>query len=299
MHARRRSISLPIVLASITIALCIVLIVAWILVTLQVKDPTQLVIGIVSLAVIMTVIVLFSVFLVREILESRKQDTFIASVTHELKSPLASIKLGLETLGRNNLPAGRAAELQSMMLEDVERLDSFIDDVLQASRLGVFGHPERLEDVDVQALVTRLITQLTRRYKLSARALEVAVVPGKLRTDLTALETLLKNLLDNAAKYAGDPPKIRLVAGPEADTWQFEVTNNGVGATTLHLKRIFERFYRVPSEEVRSRRGTGLGLYVASSLARSLGGSLKAESEGPNRGMTMRLRLPAHHGSNP
>ncbi len=146
MSKRRslRSISVPITLGAITVALSAALLVGWsILLANNIANAEDtsidlwlLVLGGISFLVIITVLVLFSIFLAREILEVRRQDSFIDSVTHELRSPLASLRLCLETMERTDLPEDRRAHLRSMMVDDVERLSSFIDDILQASRLA-------------------------------------------------------------------------------------------------------------------------------------------------------------------
>ncbi len=139
MAGRRRSITVPIALASIAVGLSITLLVGWTLIIAQKLEESQaavasnvslLVLGILSFIFIMTVLVIFSIFLVREIREVRRQDSFIDSVTHELKSPLASIQLGVETLGRPELADGQRIKLREMIRSDIDRLSAFIDDVL-------------------------------------------------------------------------------------------------------------------------------------------------------------------------
>ena len=304
MAARRvyRSISTPITLGSVAVVLTIALLVGWTLVSLQniaitrrvAENTALLVAGIVSLAIVLSVVVLFSVFLVREILEVRRQSTFIDSVTHELKSPLASLKLCLETLRRTELTESQREELRQMMLGDVERLSLFIDDILETSRLAHGRRSYVLSEVTLVDLVQRCADTVAKRYKLPASAIRVSVAPElRLVTDIPALETVLKNLLDNGVKYSDAPPEVSVAARPTAGgALVLEVTDGGIGIPPKHLKRIFERFYRVPAEEVYARKGTGLGLFVVSSLVRTLGGKLEAYSEGPRRGTRMRVELP-------
>lgn len=299
-----RSISLPIVLSSISVTLSVALLVGWILLIARnkplaedfVADTLLLVFGIVSLIVIMTVLVLFSVFLVREIREVRRQTSFIDSVTHELKSPLAALKLCLETLGRPDLPPEQNHKLRQMMLDDVERLAGFIDRVLAATRLPAERSSQPLQEIDLAGLARRCAMAVTRRAHQPEIVVRIDVPPEiVLRSDEVALAVVLENLIDNAVKYSQQSADVVLSARPGREGQVvIEVTDRGIGIRRVDLRRVFERFYRVPDENVRSRRGTGLGLYVVSALVRSLGGRVAAMSEGVGHGTTMRVTLPTH-----
>jgi len=297
-----RSISVPIVLSTIAVLLTVTMLIGWILVIRENWSVTRafwsnrwvLAGGIISLAVVICVVVLFSVSLVREILEGRRQQTFIDSVTHELKSPLASIKLCLETLARAELSPPQRDELRQMMLTDVERLTVFVDDILEASRIAHGRHSQMWNLVHVPQLLESASTAIRRRYSLPADAIRIHS-PSDLQitTDPTALETILKNILDNAVKYSPQPPRVEVLVEP-SDTGQLEirVRDAGIGIERTQLKRIFKRFHRVPSAAVNERSGTGLGLYVVAALLRNLGGSVRADSAGPGQGTTVTIRLP-------
>lgn len=305
MSRRRnvKSISTPIILGAVSVPLSVALLVGWTLVlgrTISSGDEIALdvwllIIGALSFLVIVTIIVLLSVFLAREILEVRRQDSFIDSVSHELKSPLASIQLCLETMARADLPDDKRNTLREMMLGDVARLTSFIDDVLQASRLsgGVMGGLS-LGDVDVDALLRQLARNAESRHGIEVGTVLVDVQDEmEFRTDEAALEIVLRNLIDNAIKYSPRPPEVKICARREDDRVVFEVRDRGIGIEPQHLKRIFARFFRAPRSDVRQRRGTGLGLFVAAALVRHLGGRVVAESDGLGKGTLMRLSLPA------
>jgi signal transduction histidine kinase len=242
----------------------------------------------------MSVLVMFTIFLAREILEVRKQDSFIDSVTHELKSPLASIKLCLQTLDREGIPEDKRERLRKMMMDDVDRLTSFIDDVLQASRLAhddVVGMA--LEDVPLAALARHVVELVATRQKLPEGAITIAIPESlTVHTDRAAIEIVLRNLVDNAVKYSRDPVRITVRAREDAKAIVLEVEDHGIGIPRAELKRIFQRFYRAPSDGVRKRKGTGLGLFVVSALVRNLGGAVEASSEGADRGSTFVVRLP-------
>jgi len=300
-----RSISTPIILGAVSIPLSLALLVGWTILLAsnltESEDSTLdvwlLVAGTVSFVVVVTILLLMSYYLAREILEVRRQDTFIDSVTHELKSPLASLKLCLETMGRPDLPDGKRAELHDMMLGDVERLTAFIDDVLQSTRLASGGSVGiNLSDVGLYELVERVATSSSKRHARPEGVVSIEVPEDMVVvTDEAALEIVLKNLVDNAFKYSAKNASVVVhAARDERGRAILEVHDTGMGIERRHLKRVFNRFFRVQKLAVRQRRGTGLGLFVVSALVRNLGGRVEAESEGEGKGTTMRITLPAN-----
>jgi len=301
MSPRRqlRSISLPIVMGSVTVALSIAMLVGWVAVLVQNRALTRevsqntlvMVSGILSLGMIATALVMLSVFLVREILELRRQDSFIDSVTHELKSPLASLKLCLETMARPGLAEVQRNELQSMMADDVERLGIFIDDVLESSRVPFKRRVHSLNEIELYSTIQRCVQSVCSRHKLDVDVVTLDVPRDlHLLSDLTALETIIKNLLDNAIKYSMVPRRVEVKVTSTERKVKIIVQDNGIGVPHKELKRIFYRFYRVSSEAVRERSGTGLGLFVVHALVRNLGGKVYALS--PGLGLTVVVQLP-------
>jgi signal transduction histidine kinase len=299
---RNRSIKVPIVLGAITVVLALALMVGWILVIFRNIDLSKQVVanhwlmagGVVSIVVIVTVLVLFSVFLVREALEGRRQVGFIDSVTHELKSPLASLKLAVQTLDRRELSAEQRRQLHQMMLDDVDRLTAFIDDILVASRLGHGPGDASVTNVALRDLAERVAERVRQRQRVPTEAITLRVDAGlRMMTEQTTLEIILQNLLDNAVKYSNEPVRVELsVEVLPTGRLEFTVRDQGIGIPPHLIGLIFDRFYRVPSEAVRARRGTGIGLYVASSLVKNLGGTLTAQSAGPGAGTTFSFAIP-------
>ena len=299
---RIRSISVPITFGAVTVPLSVFLLVGWTTFTARnmaesgdvVSNVWLLVLGVISLVVIMSVLVMFSIFLVREILEVRRQDGFIDSVTHELKTPLASIKLCLQTLEREGIPADKREALQRMMHTDVDRLAIFIDDVLQATRLAHDDVGMDVDEVNVAKLAQSCADVISARHKVPAGRIQVNVDPDLVVwTDGAALEIVVRNLIDNAVKYSGGTPEVAIEASADERRVSIEVRDHGIGIPKKDLKRIFHRFYRVPDEGVRAKKGTGLGLFVVSALVRNLGGRVEAESAGPGTGALLRVVLPA------
>ncbi len=299
---KRRSVSNTIILSSISVALSVAMVVGWILVIVNnMKRASEavaasawlMVAGILSFVVITTVLVLFTVFLVREIIEVRRQTSFIDSVTHELKSPLASLKLCAETLARPELEAERREQLRVMMLDDVNRLITVIDGILYASRVGQGKIAKVDAEIDLRDLVVRAVEDMTRRHRVEAELVRVEVAEGmRVTTDRNALRTVIENLVDNALKYSTGEPEVVVRARRDGDGTIIEVGDRGIGIDTRDLERVFDRFYRVPVEAVRTRHGTGLGLFVVSTLVKDLGGKISAHSEGEGRGTSMRVLLP-------
>jgi len=297
-----RSISVPIVLSSIAVLLTLAVLIGWIFIIRENLSLTRdfwghrgiLVAGILSLALVMCVLVLFSVSLVREILEGRRQQMFIDSVTHELKSPLASIRLCLDTLDRDGVSQAQQEKLRRMMRTDTERLMLFVDDILQASRIAHRLRSQTWMMVDVPQVIRTCIDSVRRRYELPAEAFSIDA-PETLETctDPTALEIILKNVIDNAVKYSSGPPRVEVTVEVR-DTGHLLITvrDHGIGVERRQLRRIFRRFHRAPDPEVNERSGSGLGLYVVQRLARNLGGRVRADSDGPGRGTSMYVRLP-------
>lgn len=307
MASRRglRSISVPITMGAIAVPLSAALLVGWtVLFGQKIAEQQEifvevwlLVLGAISFTVIIGVLVLLSYFLAREILEVRRQNSFIDSVTHELKSPLASIRMCLDTLARPDLPEEHLERLHEMMRSDVDRLNDFIDDVLQSSRLSHDGDTFlNLGDFSLHELIAEVADATRKRHGLPAEAI-VVDVPESLRlvTDRPALLLVVKNLVDNAVKYSNEPIRVDVTArlDPRNDRpLCLTVQDNGIGIPRRELSRVFHRFYRVDHEKVRTRKGTGLGLFVVYQLVRNLGGSIRAESEGVGKGSRFVLRLP-------
>lgn len=300
---KQRSISLPIILSSVAVALTVTLLLVWILVIARNVELLQatflgniglLVGGVISFVAIISVLVLFTVFLVREITEVRRQTSFIDSVTHELKTPLASLKLAADTLARPELAPDRREQLRVMMLQDVSRLVSLVDGILDANRLiggreiGDFG------EVVLADLIEQVAEDVIRRHHLDLGIFELELDPDLvLLVDPTSLRTIVSNLMDNAVKYSDGRPQITVTTQRVGiGTVRLSVRDRGIGIGKGDLKRIFQRFYRVPEEAVRARHGTGLGLFVVAGLVKVLGGKIEAQSAGVGHGTTIHVDLP-------
>ena len=291
----RRKIAAFIVLGSCLVALAVALNIGWIV--LNWREGLLLVLGIIFFLVIITGLVLNTIFLVREVRRNEQHDTFIHAVTHELKTPLASIRLYLETLQRRDLDADKRQEFYRVMLEDSDRLMRLVDQVLHAARIPRLGLLHRLP-VDMRPLVRESLDTARWRHHLPDAACEFR---DSLPNDMSAtvvgdpeeLKLALSNLIDNAVKYSGPDVHIAVeLAALQPDRLAVRVRDRGIGISPGELKRIFRRFYRIPGVVATRVKGTGLGLFIVRSVARKHGGTVSAESDGPGRGSTFTLWLP-------
>src|SRR5207249_6720338 len=227
-----------------------------------------------------------------------QHDTFINAVTHELKTPVASIRLYLQTLQSREIDDAKRMEFYKVMLADSDRLQNTIEQVLRAGTTGRSGRHLNRTRIDLAELVRDCLSLAGRRHHLPEDALhyseslpagESAIVIG----DLDELKAAVSNLLDNAIKYSGSKISVLVeIAKVEAGQFAIRVTDQGVGISAPELKRIFKRFYRIPGALATRVKGTGLGLFIVRSVIARHGGTVFAESEGPGRGSTFTVQLP-------
>ena len=236
---------------------------------------------------------LLVILLLREVRLNERQSNFISAVTHELKTPVASLRLYLDTLQLRDLPDSRREEFYGTMRQDLDRLNATINNVLNAAmytdRPVVDPQP-----LDLAKLVRRSIELTRTRHQLPREAIgydgaEALVIRG----DASALETAVLNLLDNAVKYSREPIAVEVeVRGGSDGLAHLRVRDQGIGMSRAHIAFIFNRFYRIGSEVRRSRTGTGLGLFIVKSVVKGHHGTIAAESAGPDRGSTFTVTLP-------
>lgn len=242
---------------------------------------------------VMVGLVLFIVSLARQIKLNQQQQNFIDSVTHELKSPLTSLKLHLETMQRRPLSSAQVGEFATTMLNDVERLDRLIDHVLTAARSDSGRRQWNKAPLEVHERLGELIKTLEKRHQLAPGALRLEGPPVTIQTDAIAFEVVLTNLLENAIKYSQGPVDVRVKLTPLPQGGvSIAITDSGVGIPKQQLRRIFKRFHRVGNELTRIRQGTGLGLSIVQDTVKALNGKIVADSPGENQGSVFTLTLP-------
>jgi two-component system, OmpR family, sensor histidine kinase SenX3 len=294
---RRKSIALFIVLGIALAAGAAALNIGWVLVNW--RQAGLLIVGILAFPLIIAGVVLNTIFLVREIRRNEQHDAFINAVTHELKTPVASIRLYLQTLQTRQIDDARRQEFYGVMLEDSDRLLQTIEQVLRAGQGGSRLKHRQFAAVDLRSLVTECLTLARTRHHLPAEALAYREIlatdtPPRILGDEDDLRAAVSNLVDNAIKYSGAAPQI-VVELEHTDTEQatLRVRDNGAGIPKGELKRIFKRFHRAPDVITTRVKGTGLGLFIVRSVIARHGGKVFAESAGPGHGSTFTVHLPA------
>jgi len=292
--SRTKAIAFFITLGACLIALTVVVNVSWIV--LNWRRVVPLVLGVIFFGLIIAGLLVNTVFLVREIRRNEQQDSFLNAVTHELKTPIASIRLYLETLESRPLDEAQRRDFYRIMLEDTDRLLGTVEQVLKASQVRQRSVRQNWREVDFALVVHDLLELARLRQHLPPEALHFgAEQPSGITVigNAEELRTAVFNLFDNAIKYSGEKKDIVVdILTPNIDTVSLRIRDHGIGISQKELKRIFKRFYRSPNPMTGRVRGTGLGLFIVRSVARRHGGDVYAESEGEGRGSTFTFRLP-------
>src|SRR5579863_5633020 len=282
ISSRTKSMAFFITLGVCLVALTVVVNVSWIVINWRRVAP--LIFGVIFFGLIIAGISVNTVFLVREIRRNEQQDSFLNAVTHELKTPIASIRLYLETLQSRQLTDAQHQDFYRIMLEDTDRLLGTVEQILKAGEARHASSKKNWEQVDFSAIVSETVALTRLRHNLPHDVLQFAGSDDEkiyLRGNPQELRTAVFNLVENAVKYSGENKEIEVhLETPDMDTVLLRVRDKGVGIPHPELKRIFKRFYRVASSATGRVKGTGLGLFIVRSIARRHGGDAFAESEG-------------------
>ena len=289
--SRNKAIAFFIVLGACSVAVALALNITWVI---RWREVGMVVLGIIFFGFIIAGVTLNTIFLVREMRRSDQHDSFINAVTHELKTPIASIRLYLETLQSRNLSEAQRKRFYGIMLEDTDRLINTVEQVLRAGHLGQKS-VKNFQRLDLGEIVRDCASLAQTRHHLAGeniRFVDYTLSSPCVQGDPEELRSAVNNLLENAVKYSPSNIAITIELLDDATDLLVRVTDKGQGIPQGELKRIFRRFYRV-NERLRQRvKGTGLGLFIVRGIARRHGGSAYATSEGEGRGATVTLRLP-------
>jgi two-component system phosphate regulon sensor histidine kinase PhoR len=306
--AGRRSLQLPITLGVVMIVLVVALTIGWVLLAVfgalqrQELAPlywTLLAVGTVVLGLILLGVVIYLVLSIKAINLNRRQSNFIDSVTHELKSPIASLKLYLQTLNRRRVSDEERDRFCRYMLVDVERLDELINHLLNAARLERRTVAAEVEDVDLGELLHQCSLAVCQRYHVAEESVHFETEPTTVRGARRDVDMIFRNLIDNAVKYAGNPPKVSIHSRVNDDGFTVtRIEDNGAGIPRKLRRKIFGRFIRLGLELEREKPGTGLGLYIVRTLVAQMRGSVKVHDAATESGTVFEVRLPGRSALN-
>jgi signal transduction histidine kinase len=291
---RSKTIAFFIVLGSLLVAVAVALNITWIL---HWRAVVPIVIGVILFALIIAGMILNTIFLVREVRRNEQQDSFLNAVTHELRTPLASLRMHIETLQSRPMDEQKKQEFYRLMHEDTGRLIVTVDQVLRAAE-SKQSNQKQWSAISLSDIVLECVAETCKRYSLTSDQMEMAAVPSDpeattIMGDVEEIAVAITNVLDNAVKYSPQGPKISVAVRVQADQVVVSVADQGLGIPPADLKRVFKRFYR--GTRKRSRiKGTGLGLFIVDTIIRKHRGSTNAESAGEGQGTTISLRLPRH-----
>lgn len=306
----RRSIGIPLGLGIALAILVMTLAVGWQILVLgdpralaaglSTRDWVMLILGTVLFVLVLAGLVALSAWLVREMRTNQRQRAFLDAVTHEMRTPLASLRLYLETLDRHDPDAERRRQFLERMQRDVERLDHTVEQVLLAARAeeSLRGLPQ--ERVMLTELLDECIDEVCSRHDLPRTAVRLdGYSDTHVRGNRAELAVVFRNLLDNAVKYSGDPIEIHVRVTQKGDgRIDVAISDCGIGIPARELRRIFQRFYRAGRDVQRTASGLGLGLFIVRNLVRRQGGRVVARSEGAGAGsrFVVTLRAAAESG---
>jgi signal transduction histidine kinase len=293
--SRRKKIIFFLVLGICLIVVAVTLNVSWII--LHWRHGVLLFFGVILFAAIILGLILNTTYLVREIRLNEQHNSFINAVTHELKTPIASIRLYLETLQRREIDEAKRQQFYGLMLEDADRLLGTVDQVLKAGEADHKRTTPNRTEIDFGSLAGECVELARTRHRLAEGAVALEAPTNgsaiKVQGDAAELRTALSNILDNAIKYSGGNVDVRVqIETPDDKRVLLRVRDRGIGIPANELKRIFKRFHRVRGRSAAKVKGTGLGLFIVRAIARAHGGKVFAESDGEARGTTVTFELP-------
>jgi two-component system, OmpR family, phosphate regulon sensor histidine kinase PhoR len=291
----RKSLKWPIFLAIIMIVLLIVLTVGWILITIFGANWILLSVGSIMFGFVLTGVVLYLVWSIQQINLNRRQSNFIDAVTHELKSPIASLKLFLQTLGKRNIDEIQRHEFYRSMLDDVDRLDQLITQLLDVARLQQNSNePESEAWVPVDLSVNACLDKLLPQHSLDSSCVKLDCPPIDVWAKRIDIEVLIRNLIDNAFKYAGRPAQVEITIDVDPVTLnsRWLISDNGTGVPRHLRRQVFHRFYRIGNELERTKPGTGLGLFLVRSIVKRLKGTIRVLDVPKRTGARFEVMLP-------
>lgn len=293
------TIGIPITLSVVLMTLNVTLMVFWIVDLAHRSGWGPLIIGVVVFALILVGLSFYLFLMIKEVRLNQRQANFIDSVTHELKSPIASLRLYLETLEMRALSDEQRTKFYRTMEEELERLDHLITQLLEVGRIDAIGEQSEPEEIHLENLLRKCGAAACALHKKDeAETISYDFQPSLVFARPLVIETVFRNLLDNAIKYAGEPPKVEVqVQIGDRGRVVTRIMDNGHGVPPELRKRIFRMFFRAGSELTRRQKGTGLGLYIVHTLVKQLHGRISVHGRPGQSGSVFEVDLPGHGGA--
>ena len=289
----RRSLKFPITLGVAMIVIIVALIVGWVLLALKSTMYWALLsVGSLMFALVLLGVVIYLILTIKAINLTRRQSNFIDSVTHELKSPIASLKLYLQTMSMRQVSEEERQQFQTFMMKDVERLDGLISHLLDAGNIDSRSRDKLSAPIELSELIRGVGETVCLRYRVAPETITFDLKPCQVNARRVDAVMIFRNLLDNAVKYAGAPPQVSVSMRSSAGSAVVEISDNGEGIPKGLRQKVFGRFVRLGEELQRKKPGTGLGLYIVRTLVRRLGGKVKVLDRDRKSGTVFEVRLP-------
>jgi signal transduction histidine kinase len=291
---KRRTLHWPITLSAALMVLNVTLMVCWIVLFAQLNSLGALTIGTIAFALVLVGLSFYLFLTIKEIQLNRRQANFVDSVTHELKTPLASIRLYLETLQLRDLDEERRDEFYEVMQGQLLRLDTLISQLLEVGRLGAIGHDSEAEDIELEPLLRRCAEAACARHKCQDQdVFAFDLKQATIHARPIVLEMIFGNLLDNAIKYGSRQPEVQVsISTRSRGRIVTRIADNGDGIAPELKKKIFRIFFRGGDELTRQRTGTGLGLYIVHTLVHTLKGRIRVQDRNDQPGSIFEVELP-------
>lgn len=292
----RMTIGLPITLGVVMMTLVVMLMVFWIVLLAHSHGWSAVIIGVVVFAIVLVGLSFYLFLVIKEMRLNQRQANFIDSVTHELKSPIASLRLYLETLEMRALDEQQRTKFYRVMEQELERLDHLITQLLEVGRIDAIGLQSDPEEISLEAILRKCGAAACAHHKKEeSQTIEYDCEPTVVFARPLVVETIFRNLLDNAIKYAGDPPKVEVqVRSGDRGRIVVRILDNGLGVPPELRNRIFRMFFRGGSELTRRQKGTGLGLYIVHVLVKQLGGRVSVHDRPGTSGSSFEVDLAGH-----
>jgi two-component system, OmpR family, phosphate regulon sensor histidine kinase PhoR len=226
-------------------------------------------------------------------------DNFIANVTHELKSPLSSIQLYLETLNSRDVPEEKKKEFYGLMMRDAERLKNLVNSILEIASMDKKKSYRDFEIYKADETIKKVVLESAEQFQLKASAIKFSGDAGcDILLDRNSIKTVFDNLVDNSIKYSVAPLEILIKFKRNTKKAEIEFSDNGIGIPNDQIKKIFQKFHRIYDKDIPNVKGTGLGLYVVREIIKNHRGKVFAFSDGKGKGSKFKIELPIYFDKN-